>query len=268
MYDHPVFLLGMPRSGTTWLSQLFEAHPNLCVRLSPNYSYPLKNRLTESSSRDEWTEILRLAATSDDPFLTQNWRRDSGDLPHFDNKQVPHHLVIKDTRFHDIYLAGMEKLPAARCLYVVRHPCAILESWRKSKEFPSWADFEQEWRTGACRKREGSGEYWGFDDWCRLTERYLDLQAEHPEQYLVFRYEEVVRNPEAMGAKLFAFFGESLDDMVKAFIVESHSRHDPGTYSVFKGLEVLDAWKQSFPPDIEVEIRRSVAGTRLEEFLT
>ena len=145
--DSPVFLLGMPRSGTTWLSQIFESSRDFVVRLSPPYSYAFRGRLTEASGRDEWRQVLQGTIASSDAFLTQNWRRDTGELTDFDKDAANvARLAVKDTRFHRLYRAGMSVLPRAKSIYIIRHPAAALWSWRNCKEFPAEADFAIEWR--------------------------------------------------------------------------------------------------------------------------
>ncbi len=180
----PIFLLGMPRSGTTWLSQIIESSPDVIVRLSPNYSYKLKNRLTVNSGLSEWQSVLSQAIDSDDKFLTQNWRRETGELSYFSaqREHTKAKFFIKDTRFHDVYQAGMDLMERARIVYIVRHPAAALWSWSQCKEFPEGANFQEEWRAGNCRKHEGPGEYWGFDDWKHLTAEYLKREAENPQR--------------------------------------------------------------------------------------
>jgi hypothetical protein len=176
--------------------------------------------------------------------------------------------VVKDTRFHDLYQRAMQLLDDAKLLYVVRHPCGALNSWKRSNEFPEGADFDAEWRGGACRKNEGPGEYWGFDDWCALTERYLDLQAAEPERCRVFRYEALVRDPEAITRQLFGFVGASLPAQTTEFLRASRSRHDERPYAVFKDPSVADAWREQFPSSIRSAIEDSLEGTRLEGFLS
>jgi hypothetical protein len=266
--DRPVFLVGMPRSGTTWLSQVFEAHPEVCVRLSPNYSYVLKDRLHVDSDAAAWTGVLGEAVASRDPFLTQDWRRTTGHLPRHPNGPAKR-VVIKDTRFHALYQAGLRRLPQARCLYVVRHPCASLHSWRTSREFPETADFTAEWRSGACRKAEGAGEYWGFDDWCRVTRSYRRLQQEEPGRVRVFRYEDAVRDPAGVLADLFRFVGLHLHPAVTAFVDASRARHDPDPYSVFKDpARVVDRWRTALPAELIATVEAELHGTDLEEYLT
>ena len=265
---HPLLLLGMPRSGTTWLSQIFESSPDFIVRLSPNYSWPLKNDLNLSSSREEWISSFTSALNTTDEFMTHNFRRVTGELSTFPLRpiQTVKRLAIKDTRFHDLYQRCMELFSEAQTIYLVRHPGGMLNSWRRSKEFPAKAAFADEWRGGACRKIEGPGEYWGFDDWRNLTTHYLTLEKQAPERFRVCRYEELVRNREQVSAELFEFAGCRLHPETCAFLQESMSRHDDRTYSVFKSPSVADRWRSELPGDIQKTIRAELAGTPLEEF--
>lgn len=266
--DTPIFLLGMPRSGTTWLSQVFEMSPEVAVRLSPNYSYSLKNRLSPASTVEDWTQTLGLALSSDDPFMTQNWRRERGELEWI--KKDPGdicRLAVKDTRFHDTYLRGMELFPRAKCLYIVRHPCGHLNSWKSSPEFPSGADFAANWRTGACRKSDGPGEFWGFNDWKEITLRYLALERTYPDRFKVFKYETLVDNPLGMTENLFRFVGLTLHDNVVLFLSRSHASHDPSVFSIFRSPNVANRWRTEFPEDITAEIHDDLQGTEAERFL-
>ena len=88
LVTRPLFLLGMPRSGTTWLSQIFESSPDFIVRLSPNYSRPLKNVLDLGSSREEWVSSFSYALHTDDEFMTQDFRRANGELGRFPPRSV------------------------------------------------------------------------------------------------------------------------------------------------------------------------------------
>lgn len=266
--DRPIFLVGMPRSGTTWLSQIFESSPDFVVRLSPNYSRPLKNQLDLASSREDWFANLSAALTTDDPFMTQNYRRDTGELSTFPPRslQTVDRLAIKDTRFHDLYQRAMELCDEAQLIYLVRHPAGMLNSWWRSKEFPAEADFATEWRGGACRKVEEPGEYWGFDDWCALTERYLTLEEQTPNRYRVCRYEDLVRDRERVAGELFAFAGYGLRPATRTFLQDSQSRHDSRAYAVFKNPSVADRWRSELPETIQEALRAELAGTPLARF--
>ena len=264
----PLLLLGMPRSGTSWLSQVFESSPDFVVRLSPNYSWSLKNLLELNSGREEWILSFTTALNTDDAFMTQNFRRATGELSTFAPRsmQSVKRLAIKDTRFHDLYLQCMELFAEAQTVYLVRHPGGMLNSWWRSKEFPATATLADEWRGGACRKVEGPGEYWGFDDWCSLTTRYLSLEKQAPKRFHVCRYEELVRDPVRVSAELFEFAECTLHPDTRAFLQDSQSRHDDRAYAVFKSPSVADRWREELPEDIQETIRAELAGTSLEEF--
>ncbi len=266
--EETIFLLGMPRSGTTWLSQIFEASPEVVVRLSPNYSYPLKNSLTLEGGREAWLHQLSAALDTDDPFMTQDFRRDTGELTRFEkDPSAVRRLAVKDTRFHGLYQRGMQLLPAAKCLYIVRNPCGALNSWRKSPEFPDHLDFLDEWRSGACRKQEGEGEYWGFDDWVAVTRAYLDLERAEPERFLVFRYEDLVAHPSDTVRELFAFVGVPPSESVSAFLERSQESHDDRTYAVFKTPDVAGQWKSELDEEIRNTVESELSGTELSRFL-
>ena len=266
--DAPVFLLGMPRSGTTWLSQIFESSSDFVVRLSPPYSYDYRHTLGVRSGPDEWRTILRGAVESDDRFLTQNWRRETGELPDFaDNKATATRLAVKDTRFHALYEAGMGALPGARTIYIVRNPGAMLWSWRTCKEFPADADFRDEWRGGDCRKHDGDGEYWGFQDWLDLTTRYQQRAAAEPERYLVVRYEQLVMRAQETAALMFDFCGLPLRQASEEFVQASQSAFDPRPYSVFKGRALREGWRQELPADIYSAIEQETAAAGLDRML-
>ena len=264
----PLFLLGMPRSGTTWLSQVFESSPDFIVRLSPNYSWPLKNQLDLDSSRDDWVANLSAALSSDDPFMTQDFRRETGEIATFPPRSPTEvrRLAIKDTRFHDLYQRATEIFGEAQIIYLVRHPGGMLNSWWRSSEFPAGAELAAEWRTGACRKSGGPGEYWGFDDWRALTERYLAFERQAPERYRVCRYEDLVRNRQQVSAELFEFAGYRLRPATSAFLRDSANRHDGRDYAVFKDPSVADRWRSELPEPVRAAIRDELAGTPLAEF--
>jgi len=267
--DNPLFLLGMPRSGTSWLSQIFESSPDVVVRLSPPYSWDFGGTLDLLSGPEDWRTTLRGVIDSKDKFLTQNWHRETGELPQFaDDKSRATRVAVKDTRFHPLYEAGMTALPGARTVYIVRNPGAVLWSWRVCKEFPAGADFREEWRSGACRKIEGPGEYWGFDDWLRLTNFYLQRAAAAPERYLVVRYDELVTRAIETAEKMFAFCGLPLQQETVAFLRASQSTFDPRPYSVFKGPNLRDDWRREMPADIYELIEKETAAAGLEWVLT
>ena len=46
-----IAIFGAPRSGTTWLGQLFNSSPNTLYRYQPLFSYEFKDYLSESNTK-------------------------------------------------------------------------------------------------------------------------------------------------------------------------------------------------------------------------
>ena len=220
-----------------------------------------------SSTAEEWVAQLRQAIDTDDPFMTQNWRREKGELDWIQKDERVNTLVVKDTRFLDLYHHALELLPGSKCLFIVRHPCGALNSWRKSKEFPKGADFKDHWRFGACRKSDGPGEYWGFEDWRRFTRLFLAAQAAAPHRVKVFRYEDVVASPHAMTKALFQFAGLEFTPEVEDFLTRSHARHNSNVFSVFRSPSVAESWHHEFPAEIAEQLLAELRGSDLEAFV-
>lgn len=267
MFSHLVLLTGMPRSGTSWLSQIFDSSPEVRFRLSPLFSYEFKNQANETSDRKDWIEILEGAYCSQSDFMRQSLRREQGAYPTFAQKvSSPAWLVIKDTRFHNLTTQLVRLFEDIKVIALVRHPCGAINSWLQSdNEFPSDADPLREWRTGACRKT-GYGEYWGFNDWKEVTRMHLRLERDFPLNFKIQSYEHLVLAAEASTMELFQFCGLPMNEQTKGFLASSQATHNPDQYAVFKHPSVTERWRAELPAEIQRAIHEEVVGTELERF--
>lgn len=258
----------MPRSGTSWLSQIFDSHPDVRFRLSPLFSYEFKNQLKENSTKDAWEAILHGAYESSNEFMDQTRRRTSGEYPVFASKNdQPSRLVVKDTRFHNLTRHALNLLPKLAVVAIIRHPCGAIHSWLTSRgEFPAEADPMLEWRSGSCRK-SGYGEFWGFEDWKLVTTEHLALAEQFPDRVLIQRYEDLVAEPVTQVERLFSFAGLQLESQVLEFLAASQSQHIATDYAVFKDPSVSHRWMAELQPIIRDQIVSELRGTKLERFL-
>ena len=258
---------GMPRSGTTWLSQIFASSPEVRLKSCPLFSYEFKDSLDENSSAEEWGGLFsRLYQTSSE-FLDQEHLRKHGLVPSFKEKnENPQHLIIKSNRFHNLTPNILKLNPQVRFIYIVRNPCAVLYSWlSNSSEFPFNADPLAEWRTGQCRKT-GPGEFWGFDDWKKVTAKALRLSEQYPDRYKIIRYEDLVRDTRYYAREIFRFFQVPYGSQTNDFIEFSHSRHDDHQHSVFKDPKLNNKWEKMLDPAIASKCLDEIRGTELERF--
>lgn len=268
MFKQIVIIVGMPRSGTSWMSQIFDSSPSVRFRLSPLFSYAFKNAVDENSSFEEYKAIFDGAYLSQDDFMEQTRNRELGHYPTFNEKDAePEFLVIKMTRFHYLIKTMLDYFENLKIVAIVRHPCGAINSWLATpKEFPQDADPMVEWRTGACRKT-GPEEFWGFEDWKAVTRLHMRLQREYPERFIIVQYEDFVDKPVGKTRELFKLLGLPYTRQTDGFLVESHSRHDEDTHATFKDPSVKDRWRTALHPQIQGEIIREIKNTDLERFL-
>ena len=258
----------MPRSGTTWLAQIFASSPDVRLKYCPLFSFEFKNALDETSTTKEWNNLLLKLYNTNSEFLDQEHLRKHGLVPTFKEKHKnPGHLVIKSNRFHNLTPYMLEAIDQILFIHLVRHPCATIYSWLSDPaEFPQYADQMQEWRSGRCRK-DGPGEFWGFDDWKRITTQALRLSAQYPKQHKIVRYEDLVKNTKHCAKQLFEFFHIPYEKETESFIEYSHSRHDDHKHSIFKDPSLIDKWQEKLNPSIISNCLREIRGTELEQFI-
>lgn len=258
----------MPRSGTSWLSQIIDSSPEVRFRLSPLFSYAFKNAVTESSSKEEYKALFDGAYLAHDDFMEQTRNREQGHYPTFEHKATDAgYLAIKMTRFHNLIPTMLQYFENLKMVAIVRHPCGAIHSWLSTpNEFPQNADPTVEWRTGECRKT-GPEEFWGFEDWKKVTRLHMRMKKEFPGNFVLIRYEDLVNEPVAITKELFSFLGLSYTSPTEKFLVDSQNRHDNDPYATFKHPEVKDRWRTSLQSQIQMEIIREIEHTDLERFL-
>lgn len=261
-------LVGMPRSGTSWLSQIVDSSPDVRFRLSPLFSYAFKNAVGVDSPAPAWHRLFRAAYHADDRFMDQTDRRLAGDYPVFtDKRPLPPLLAVKMTRFHHLLRPAMERLPALRTVAIVRHPCGAIHSWLATPgEFPAGADPAEEWRSGRCRKTAPE-EFWGFEDWIRVTRLHLELERDFPGRFLILSYERLVADALGETGRLFRFLGLPLGPSTRAFVHRSQTEPVDHTHAVFKNPAVAERWRGELDPAIRDAIVEELTGTELERFL-
>lgn len=267
MYKNIAILIGMPRSGTSWLSQIIDSSPDVRFRLSPIFSYAFKNAVTASSSRSEYESLFHGAYSATDDFMDQSYRRAAGEYPVWNVKnENPRYLLIKMTRFHNLISRMMELFDDLKMIAIVRHPCGAIHSWLTTPgEFPETADPMAEWRFAKVRKTSEE-EFWGFEDWKTVTRLHLQLQKKYPERFYIIRYEDLVSNALKETEKVFNFLNLEITEQTKKFIIASQSQSVDNSYAVYKLPSVKERWKSGLQPDIRDQILAETAGTDLEVF--
>lgn len=262
---------GAPRSGTSWLGQVFDSHPDVAYRHQPLFAYRFKDRLNLQSTREEVVQFLdELYRVRDDDFILDVGRRQKA--PEFwqgaRKADPPPWMVMKMVRYHHLLPLFLESVPNMKIIGLVRHPCAVINSWLQApKEFRAGWDELEEWRF-APKKNEGRiEEYNGFEKWKEVARLFLRLEREYPDRFIVTRYECLMADPESEIGRLFAFAGLPQHPQALEFIRMSRSRHDSDPYSVFKDPATRDRWPTELNPVIAAAILEETRDTELERFI-
>lgn len=267
MYKKIILVCGMPRSGTSWLGQIFDSSPDVAFRMEPLFSYRFKNVLNGQSRRVDIEKFFDDVYLANDEFMKQKENRDNGSYQSFEKNPKTEYLVMKTTRHHALLPRYLELIDNIEIVSIVRHPCATINSWiNTEREFETkGCTIEDDWKSGGCRKGE-EGESWGFDDWLAVTRQHVMLCKEY-NNFNIVKYSDLIDAPEEMVKNLFASLSLKYTAQTDAFLTDCHSKHNENPYSVFKDKGVKNKWESILNHDIAQEIIAGVKAVNLSEFL-
>jgi len=265
----PIWIAGMPRSGTSWLAQMFGAHPDVLLKYDPLFSYAFSGAVDASSSPGDWDRLFDQVRTTPDPYMDQQRPKEEGLAPIFETQlDAPHLLVLKTNRRHHLLASAIERGVAMRLLLLVRDPIETIGSWLANPtEFPADADPATEWRSGACRKAS-EDDYWGFEDWKRVTSLQVDLAERYPDVARLVTYADLDADPTAALAGCFDWAGLPAHPQVDAFLDASRTSHSDHPRSVYRNPQQRRSGHGRLPAGAADAIRRELSGGPLARFLT
>ncbi len=269
-FQKVISIHGVPRSGTSWLGEIFNSHPDVAYRFQPLFSYRFKDRIDLNSTEEEISNFLvELYNVRNDEFLLGEWQKSDDPITmDFIKNQPQHFLVMKMVRYHHLIEKLIESFPDIKIIGITRHPCAAINSWLNApKEFnPDW-DPMAEWRFAPAKNQGRIEEFYGFDKWKQLALLFLEFEQKYPAKFFLIQYEHLASRPKEIIEKVFNFCGLQITDQVSNFITESQRHHSKNPYSIFKSPEVKDRWEQELDPYIAKTILDELKDTPLERFL-
>lgn len=269
-FEHIISIHGAPRSGTTWLGQIFDSSPMVRYKYQPLFSYAFKDQINLKKNKDEILEFYETLYDYKEEFLDQVLQKEKGISPTFDRKDIsPKFLVTKMVRYHFLIPHFLNVIPNIKIVGIVRHPCGVLNSWKNaSREFnhQQW-DFNKEWRFGQCRNHFRPEEYFGFHRWKECTKMFLEMEKKHPKNFKLIQYEDLVQKPLDNVKDLFDFCDLKLEQQTIDFIKDSTTLVKEDTYSVFKGQKDTKDWESHLNFSIVQDVIKELQGTEFQRFI-
>ena len=84
---------------------------------------------SEKSSKKDIASFFEKIAQSDDAFLLQTDKVDSGEYPSFVKEDEPSHVIYKEVRYHNILENLLIKDEKIKVIGIIRNPFAVVSSF-------------------------------------------------------------------------------------------------------------------------------------------
>lgn len=206
--DPPAFMLGFPRSGTTLLDQILDAHPRIHVMEEPEIFMDMLPEIAPPPGR------YPQALAGLDAGRIEAMRARYFELARQYAQGGPGGLLVEKNPLNILHLPLIARIfPDARIIHCLRHPCdVVLSSFMQHfAATPAMANFFRFDDTVNC--------YCEVMDLMRRCEQLLPLNLH------TLRYEALLADFDAEIGALLAFLGIVWDDAVRAFPEHARGRH-------------------------------------------
>jgi hypothetical protein len=269
------FVGGPPKSGTTWLQLLLDAHPQISCRgeahfidfLAPSINQGLNNHWNyiDAKNRMIFHEIEGYPRLLEEDFLyilasciaLYLLRQSKGTRASAIGERTPdnvEHLEMLDLLF-----------PTAKFIQIVRdgRDCAVSAWFHNVRVTP-------EWTKEKLRSLDAYVARYAVD-WAKRIAAAQHFAARHRDRFFRVRYEDLVTDPEGTLTKLFRFLGVSSGEAVlarcrsEAEFAKLSGGRSPGQEDrgSFFRKGVPGDWRNHLTPVMETEFRKQ-AGQWLD----
>jgi len=264
-----IALHSVPRSGSTWLGNIINSHPQVSFKYQPLFSYAFKDYLNCESSNEKINAFFNEIRLSNDEFINQKKGIEKGIIPILKKDKMITHTCYKEVRYHHILKNMLQQCKDVKVVLLIRNPLAVLQSWYQApKEFKSeygWV-FEEEWLDAPKKNLKRPEEFNGYNKWKEAANLFLKHKNDFPNRVHLVTYSDLLKNITEEVRKIFEFVNLKLGSQTYKFIESSISFTQQDAYSVYKKKQVDDSWKQ-LPGHIIDYITDDLKNTILEQFI-
>lgn len=260
----PIFLLGPPRTGTSWVGKVFSSAPGTRYLREPITQGPkeiirdaYKFRYLKSDDTDVeldtiWTHMLSIKGLLRNRHLLANSRTRFSRFP-----LVPARLIVKEVS--SIFsLEWLARRYDPNIVVTIRHPCGFVASVSRLSSIGHPA-IELDWLLNQNKLMK---EYFSdLSSWIqsltdpleRWTAAYamclkvLADQAAKHDDWIVVKHETLCESPEHEFQSLFERLGLRYTDEVDRFLMETSRTDDDQIYSLNRDTRVEShKWKHKY----------------------
>jgi tetratricopeptide (TPR) repeat protein len=203
----PVFLLGFPRSGTTLLDQILDAHPGITA-LEEKETIDIVRREVDGLPGGYPDALAGLGAPDLARLRRRYWQAVTGHLG-----GPPAGRLVDKMPLNTIDVGLICRLfPAAKILLALRHPCDVVLS-----------NFMQAFQPNAAMIHfatlDGAARFYGD-----VMELWLHYRRILPLDVVIVRYEDLTADLEGEARRLLAALGLDWDDGVLGYAERAKGR--------------------------------------------
>ena len=261
-----IAIFSVPRSGSSWVGQIFNSHPEVLFRFQPNFAYSFNYQLSESDSEEDINNFFKALISTNDPFVSGKLTISSKKGISF-RKDNPKALVFKETHYLNV-ISNLLANSNTKVIGLIRSPFAVINSWIKvPKEFHQEWSIDKEWRKAELKNNRDKSHYFGYEKWKEAAYLFLELQKEFPEQFYLLKYESLLTDKLATVKDFFSFCGLELESQTLDFLNQASNNNNKDPYSVFKKKFHDDNWKGELPQFIIDEIKADKNFKKLNEII-
>ena len=206
-YETPAFLVGFPRSGTTLLDQILDAHPSVQVmEEKPAFDDVV---LQISKKLGDYPASIAKLGNADIAELRALYFRNAESLL----DREPGTLLIDKLPLHIRHISLIVRLfPKTKIILALRHPCDVVLS-----------NFMQHYKIN-----EAMANFFTLEDAAHCYAKIMGLWLKStrllPVNYHQFKYESLITDFEGEVGKLLDFLGIGWNDTVRDYSQHARSR--------------------------------------------